>query len=71
LRGNLKNIYLKGVERQMDEARLFSVVHSDRRRSNGLKLEHRKLCTNMWKNFFIVRMMEHWNRLIESYNNFD
>ena len=47
----------------MDEARLFLVVCSDRTRSNGLKLEHRKLCTDMWKNFFTVRVTEHWNRL--------
>ena len=32
-------------------------------RSNDLKLEHRKFHTNMWKNFFMVRVMEHWNRL--------
>ena len=46
----------------MGEARLFSVVCSNRTRSNGLKLVHRKFNTNMWKNFFMVRMMEHWNR---------
>ena len=47
----------------MDEVRLFLVVCSNRRKSNGLKLEHRKFCTNMQKNFFTVRVMEHWNRL--------
>jgi len=40
LRGYLVNVYsyLKGGGRQMHEARLFSVVCSDRMRSNGLKL---------------------------------
>ena len=47
----------------MDEARLFSVVCSNRTRSNGLKLVNRRFCTNMQKNFFTVRVMEHWNRL--------
>ena len=47
----------------MDEARLFLVVCSNRRKSNGLELEHRKFCTNMQKNFFTVRVTEHWNRL--------
>ena len=47
----------------MEKARLFSVVHSDRARSNGLKGEHRKFHTDMWKNFFTVRVTEHWNRL--------
>ena len=39
------------------------VMHSVRKRSNGLKLEHRKFHTNMWKNFSMVRVMKHWNRL--------
>ena len=47
----------------MDEAKLFSMVHNDRTRSNGLKLEHKKFHTNRQKNFFMVRMMVHWNRL--------
>ena len=48
----------------MDEARLFSVVCSNRRRSNGLKPTHRKLHTNMWNIFFKVRVPELWNRWI-------
>ena len=65
LRGDLISVYkyLKGSGRQMDEARLFSVVCTNRTRSNGLKLEHRKFRTNMRKNFSMVRVMEHWNRL--------
>lgn len=61
LRGNLIKIYkyLKGDGRQMDEARLFLVVCSDRIRSNGLKLEQRKFHTNMRKNFFTVRVSEY------------
>ena len=39
------------------------VVHSNRTRSNGLKFECRKFHTNMRKNFFMVRVTEHWNRL--------
>jgi len=49
----------------MDEDRFFSVVYSNRTRSNGLKLQHRKLQTNTRKNFFIVQVMEHWNRLLK------
>ena len=37
----------------MDAARLFLVVCSDRRRSSGLKLEHREFHTNV-QNFFTV-----------------
>lgn len=44
----------------MDEARLFSVVCSNRTRTNSLKFEHRQYHTNMQKNFFMVRVMEHW-----------
>ena len=49
--------------RQMDEARLFSVMCSNRTRSSGLKLGHRKIHKNMQKCLFTVRVTEHWNKI--------
>ena len=65
MRRDLINVYkyLKGVGRQVDEARLFSAVHSDRTRINDPKLAHRQFHNNMEKSFFTLRVMEHWNTL--------
>ena len=65
MRRDLINVYkyLKGVGRQVDEARLFSAVHSDRTRINDPKLAHRQFHNNMCNNFFTVRVTERWNRL--------
>jgi len=64
LRGDLINAYkyLK-CGYQEDGIRFFSVVPSNRTRGNGHKLKHRKFHLNMRKNFFPLRVTEHWNRL--------
>jgi len=65
LRGDLTNAYeyLKGGC-QEDGAKLFSVVPSNRTRGNRHKLKQRKFQLNLRTNFFPLRMMEPWNRLL-------
>lgn len=54
--------YLKS-RRQVDGARLFSVVPSNSTR-NRHKLEQRKFYLSMEMNIFTLRLTEHWNRLL-------
>uniref|UniRef100_A0A669QA98 Reverse transcriptase domain-containing protein n=1 Tax=Phasianus colchicus TaxID=9054 RepID=A0A669QA98_PHACC len=64
LRGDLIQVYkYLRCGGQSGEAGLFSAVCGDRTRGNGRKLEHMKFCTNVRKNFFTVRVTQHWNRL--------
>ncbi|KAF4789359.1 hypothetical protein TURU_152076 [Turdus rufiventris] len=64
LRGDLINRYkyLKGRCQQAD-ARAFSVVPSGRTGSSGHKMKYKKFHLNTRKNFFALRVAEHWNRL--------
>jgi len=55
------NISRVGVRRMGPDS--FQMVPSDRTRGNGQKLKHRKFRLNMRKNFFPLRVTEHWNRL--------
>ena len=64
LRGDLIQVYkYLRCGGHSGEASFYSVVCGDRTRGNGQKLQHRKFRTNVCKNFFMVRVTEHWNRL--------
>ena len=41
-----------------------SVASNNRTRGSGQKLKYGKFHTNAEKNFFTVRMTEHWHRLL-------
>ena len=41
----------------------FLALLSNRTRSTGHKLEHRKFHMSMRKNMFTLRVTEHWNKL--------
>lgn len=46
---------------------LVIMMPSDRTRSNGHKIKHRRLSLNTRKHFFTVRAAKHWNRLLNKF----
>jgi len=54
--------YLKGAHRKGGEG-LFTRVCSDRTRGNSFKQKEGRFTLDIRKNFFIMQVVKHWNRL--------
>lgn len=65
---NLEKIWLLGhlIEggHQQDGARLSTVLCDRRTRDNGQKLKRDNFGLDIRENFFTVRAVKHWNRLL-------
>jgi len=65
LQGDLRAAfqYLKPAYRK-DGENLFSKACCNRTRSNGFKLREGRFRLDIRKNFFTMRVVKHWNRLL-------
>ena len=64
LRGRLISAHKYLEDRsQMHGTGIFLAVPSNRTKDNGHNPKHRKFHLNMRKNFFTMKVTEHWNRL--------
>jgi len=64
LRGEMIEVFkiLKGFD-DVDSRQFFSLSDVTITRNNGLKLQVRRFRTNIAKNFFTYKVINHWNRL--------